>query len=144
MSTQLQKWVHSSCTITCINPLTSQNCVTCENRLGIDGLDTQQPAFILDHPIHRRTDFSSVNCAYTLGHNYLERMFFVDFSILNRLSWNVEQAISKSCPNIGKNFVKVYAVFQKLDHLTCSKLKICCPSINPLHKFWNFITCQMV
>ena len=28
------------------------------------------------------------------------------------------------CPNIGKNFVKFKAELQKLDHLTCSKLKI--------------------
>ena len=29
-----------------------------------------------------------------------------------------------SCPNIGKHFVKLYAVFQKLDHLTCSELNL--------------------
>ena len=29
--------------------------------------------------------------------------------------------ISKSSPNIGRNFVKLYAEFQKLNHLTCNK-----------------------
>ena len=26
------------------------------------------------------------------------------------------------CPNIGKNFAKLYSIFQKLDHLTCNKI----------------------
>ena len=30
-----------------------------------------------------------------------------------------------------RNFVKLYSVFQKLDHLTCSKLKLRRPSITP-------------
>ena len=34
------------------------------------------------------------------------------------------QAARAVCPNIAENFVKLYAELQKLDHLTCSKLKI--------------------
>ena len=37
---------------------------------------------------------------------------------------NFVQDISKSCPNIGKKFIKLHAELQKLHHLTCSKLKI--------------------
>ena len=29
-----------------------------------------------------------------------------------------------SCPNIGNNFVKLYAELPKLEYLTCGKLKI--------------------
>ena len=39
----------------------------------------------------------------------------------------------KQNPNIPENFVKLYIVFQKLDHLTCNKLKLRRPSLNPLN-----------
>ena len=51
-----------------------------------------------------------------------ESMLFVDFSVNCQPIFI--QDISRSCPNIGKNFVKLYTKLQKLDHLTCSKLKI--------------------
>ena len=44
--------------------------------------------------------------------------------------------MSKSCPKIGENFVKLYAELQKLDHLTCSKLKFLRSSMNPLRDFF--------
>ena len=43
---------------------------------------------------------------------------------LRQLSAYFVQDICKSYPNIDKNFVKLYSELQKLDHLTCSKLKI--------------------
>ena len=57
-------------------------------------------------------------------HRFLHQLF-------NRFSRKIEQDMSKSRPNIDKKFVELYAELQKLDHLTCSKLKR--PSINPLH-----------
>ena len=43
-------------------------------------------------------------------------------SILNQFSWNFAKAIFYSNPNSGKNFAKLYSIFQKLDHLTCNKI----------------------
>ena len=62
-----------------------------------------------------------------------DRMFFADFSV------NCQPISMKFCnnlqqnPNIPGNFVKLYIVFQKLDHLTCNKFKLRRPSINPLN-----------
>ena len=44
-------------------------------------------------------------------------------SIINRFSWNSVQIIFRQNLNIPENLVKLYIVFRKLDHLTCSKLK---------------------
>ena len=54
-------------------------------------------------------------------------------SILNRFPANFAKAIFYSNPNSPENFVKLYSVFQKLAHLTCSKLKLRRPSITPLN-----------
>ena len=54
-------------------------------------------------------------------------------SILNRFPSNFAKAIFYSNPDSPENFVKLYSVFQKLDHLTCSKLKLRRPSITPLN-----------
>ena len=35
-----------------------------------------------------------------------------------------KKIIFQQSPNIPENFVKLYSVFQKLDHLTCSKLTL--------------------
>ena len=44
-------------------------------------------------------------------------------SILNRFPLNFAKAIFYSDPSL-ENFVNLHSVFQKLDHLTCSKLKL--------------------
>ena len=44
-----------------------------------------------------------------------------------------KQAYLKQNTSIHENFVKLYIVFQKLDHLTCNKLKLRRPSLNPLN-----------
>ena len=46
------------------------------------------------------------------------------FHFLNRFSSNFAKAIFYSNPNSPENFVKLYCAFQKLDHLTCNKLKL--------------------
>ena len=60
-------------------------------------------------------------------------------SILNRFSPNFVKAIFYSNPNSPENFVKLYSVFQKLDHLTCNELKLLRPSISRilLHGKWS-------
>ena len=50
-------------------------------------------------------------------------------SILNQFTLNFAKAIFYSKPNSPDNFVKLYSVFQKLDHLTCGKFKLRHPSI---------------
>ena len=42
---------------------------------------------------------------------------------LRQFSPDFAQDIFKSCPNISIKFVKFKAELQKLDHLTCSKLR---------------------
>ena len=60
---------------------------------------------------------------YTRRQINQDRMIFGDFSVvLNRFSWNFAKNIFYSNPNSGKNFAKLYLIFQKLDHLTCSKI----------------------
>ena len=54
-------------------------------------------------------------------------------SILNRFSSNFAKAIFYSNPNSPENFVKSYSAFQKLDHLTCNKLKLRRSSLTPLN-----------
>ena len=54
-------------------------------------------------------------------------------SILNRFSSNFAKVIFYSNPNTLEIFVKLYSVFQKLDHLTCNELKLRRPSITPLN-----------
>ena len=49
-------------------------------------------------------------------------------SIINRFPSNFAKAIFYSNPNSPENFVKLYRVFQKLDYLTCSKVKLRRPS----------------
>ena len=57
-------------------------------------------------------------------------------SILNRFSSNFAKAIFYSNPNSPDNFVKLYSVFQKLDHLsTCNELKLRRSSLTPLNYF---------
>ena len=61
--------------------------------------------------------------AYTLGHSQPVTHAFREF--LRQLSIDFHvffQIIFQQSPNIPENFVKLYSVFQKLDHLTCSKL----------------------
>ena len=48
------------------------------------------------------------------------------------LLWGFVAPYFQKNPNSPENFVKLYGVFQKLDHLTCNKLKLRRPSINPL------------
>ena len=59
---------------------------------------------------------------YTRRQIYQDRMIF-DFSVNSEpISWNFAKAIFYSNPNSGKNFAKLYLLFQKLDHLTCNKI----------------------
>ena len=55
-------------------------------------------------------------------------------SILNRFSSNFAKAIFYSNTNSPVYFVKLYSVFQKLDHSTCNELKLRRPSITPKKK----------
>ena len=48
----------------------------------------------------------------------------ISLSILNRFFSNFTKAIFYSNPNRPENFVKLYSVFQKLDHLTCNEFKL--------------------
>ena len=52
-----------------------------------------------------------------------------------QLSTDFQESLNRTFPSHVstsiKKFVESYAELQKLDHLTCSKLKL--PSINPLH-----------
>ena len=69
--------------------------------------------------------------SYTLRQINQDSMIFVDSpSILNRFPSNFAKVIFYSNPNSPENFIKLYSVFQKLDHLTCSKLKLRRPSIS--------------
>ena len=58
--------------------------------------------------------------------------------ILIRFSSNFAKAIFYVNPNSPENFVKLNSVFQKLDHLTCSKLKLRRPSITPIKLLLEF------
>ena len=62
-------------------------------------------------------------------------MFSVDFSVDCRPIFMKfgNNHISQWNPNGPENFVELYIIFQKLDHLTCNKLKLRRPSINPLN-----------
>ena len=56
-----------------------------------------------------------------------ENRFRIDGEIaVNRFSSNFAKpkAIFYSNPNSPENFVKLHSAFQKLDHLTCNKLKL--------------------
>ena len=77
-----------------------------------------------------------------------DRMFFVDFSVncqpIFMKFGNIHIRLQQN-PNIPENFVKLYIVFQKLDHLTCDKFKLRRPSINPLTNSIILLhVCQMV
>ena len=61
---------------------------------------------------------------YTCRQINQDRMIFGDF---------FAKAIFYSNPNSPENFVKLYSVFQKLDHLTCNKLKLRRSSLTPLN-----------
>ena len=66
-----------------------------------------------------------------------DRMIFDSSpSILKQFVSYFTKPIFFSNPNTSdspENFVKLYSVFQKLAHLTCSKLKLQRPSITPLN-----------
>ena len=52
-----------------------------------------------------------------------DRMIFGDFSVNSEpIVLKFSKAIFYSNPNSGKNFTKLYLIFQKLDHLTCNKI----------------------
>ena len=71
-------------------------------------------------------------------------MFFLLYSsISNNFLWNLWNIIFQQFPNIHENFIKLHALFHKLDHLTSRKLKLWCPSITH-YIAWsqNFIACM--
>ena len=75
-----------------------------------------------------------INFIYTRRQINQDRMIFGDFpSILKRFSSNFAKAIFYSNPNSPENFLKLYNAFQKLDHLTCNKLKLRRSSLTPLN-----------
>ena len=62
-----------------------------------------------------------------------DHTIFSDFSDNSKpIFFKFEKAIFYLNPNRSENFLKISSVFQKLDHLTCSKLKLRCPSITAL------------
>ena len=67
-------------------------------------------------------------------------MFFVDISVTYQpIFMKLVKIIFQQNPNIAENFVKLYSVYQKLDHLTCSKLKLWRPyfkSIKLIQEFY--------
>ena len=62
---------------------------------------------------------------YTRRQINQDRMIFGDFSVNSKPI--ILKAIFYSNPNSPENFVKLYSVFQKLDHLTCNELELCIP-----------------
>ena len=63
---------------------------------------------------------------------------------LTRIAWfsaissNFTKAIFYSNPNNPENFVNLYSVFQKLDHLTCNELKLRRSLFNPIKPILEF------
>ena len=54
-------------------------------------------------------------------------------SIISRFSRNFVKIIFQQNAYISENFVKLYSLFQKLDHLTCGKFKLRRPYLNLLN-----------
>ena len=78
--------------------------------------------------------FSSKNIMYTRRQINQDHMISgISQSIPNRFSSNFANATFYSNPNGPENFVKLYNVFQKLDHLTCNELKLRRPFITSLN-----------
>ena len=59
---------------------------------------------------------------YILGHNNFGKFEAHVLTTMNIFLRNLAQAIFKSYPNSDKFFDKLYNIFRKLDHLTCTKI----------------------
>ena len=60
-------------------------------------------------------------------------MIFGDFSVNSEpIFFKFHKGHFYSNPNSPENFVKLYSVLQKLDHLTCNDLKLRRSSLTPL------------
>ena len=86
--------------------------------------------FSLIYPLEKLTE----NIKLTFGIQNQKNTYFADIGLPKDTLKMIEQD-----PNIGKNFAKLYLIFQKLEHLTCYGFLEGRHNLNLLHvKLSNF------